>query len=147
MNKYLKITVQSEKEFHKSTINSLRADLDKINNRIKNLVDLYLDKKLDDETYELKYKELKDKKFETENLIAGHSHSDNKFNETIINLFVIANKLALAFKKSSKISQKREILKLVVRTLELDGSNLGFELNTPFNYMLNLAHCPEWRRV
>lgn len=147
MNKYLKITVQSEKEFHKSTIDSLRADLDKTNDRIKSLVDLYLDKKLDDETYELKYKELKGKKFETENLIAGHSQSDNKFNETIINLFVIANKLALAFKKSSKISQKREILKLVVRTLELDGSNLGFELNTPFNYMLNLAQCPDWRRV
>lgn len=147
MRKYLKFTVQTEKEFYQATIDSLRKDLDKTTLRIKNLLDLYIDQKIDDETFNAKNNELKQKKFEIEQSISGHANGDENFNKSVINLFIIANRLKLAFMKSSQIEQKREILKLVLRTLELDGSNLGFELNTPFNYMLNLAQCPDWRRV
>lgn len=87
----------------------------------------------------------KNEKTSLENKIAAHSVSDDKFNETIINLFDIVNHAGKKFANSSNIEVKRRILKLIIRTMKLDRGNLGYELAWPFSELPKSDDCYLWR--
>lgn len=145
LNQILRDSKKNEALLHEQAVNSLRKDLDITKKRIENLVDMYLDKKIDDEIYSSKINQLKNEKTSLENKIAAHSVSDDKFNETIINLFDIVNHAGKKFANSSNIEVKRRILKLIIRTMKLDRGNLGYELAWPFSELPKSDDCYLWR--
>ena len=150
---YLKKSKQVEVNYHKSEIKRLRQRLDLNQVRTQKLIDLYIDKQISQDAYNLKFEDLKSEKLEIENTITMHSVSDSKFNDTLISIFEASAKAHEIFVKSSDLHQKRKLLKSVFRTLEIkdfrtleikDGS-IGFSLHFPFNELAKIGIYPEWR--
>ncbi len=47
-------------------------------------------------------------------------------------------------KQSSTVEQKRKILSFVFSNLYLEGENIRYELNKPFDKLVNMVGCKDW---
>jgi hypothetical protein len=73
-----------------------------------------------------------------------YSLDDSDFRESFITLLQVVSKAASLF-KSSKVERQRKILSLVFSNIWLDGQNVRYELNKPFDKLVvNLGRCKEW---
>jgi len=53
-------------------------------------------------------------------------------------------KKAYGIFQSSEVSEKRQLLNFLLQNLELNGRKLVFELNTPFDTVLQVSKCLDW---
>ena len=72
-----------------------------------------------------------------------HQGADSNFKTTIITAFNLANKAGELF-KSSKTSEKRELINFVFSNLSLSGVKLDYALRKPFDMMVNLSSRADW---
>lgn len=140
----LKTTAHSERDWHKSEIVRLRDDLDTTQNRINGLLDLLIDKKIPQDAYSAKFEQLTAHANEIKNALNAHRTADDAFNQTVVNLLNLANSAGNLFVKSSNVRSRSDVLKLVIRTMEFDGINIGYDLNFPFSEMQNLTELQQW---
>ena len=143
----LKTTKHSERDWHKAEITRLRNELDTTENRINNLLDLLIDQKITQDAYNTKFEQLKSRANEIKNTINAHKTADDTFNQTVVNLLNLANSAGELFIKSSNVRSRSDILKLVIRTMEFDGVNIGYYLNFPFSDMQDLTDLQRWGRL
>ena len=47
--------------------------------------------------------------------------------------------------KSSEVEEKRKLIKLVLQNLRIDGENLVYEYNKPFDILAESVSCNEWQ--
>ena len=144
---HLKNAKESEIKFRTAELQKLQADLTKTLNRIDRLCNLYLDGGIDVDAYKQKNNELIVEREALKMQIAEHSDADDNFNDTICELIDIANNSWDIFLKSPNIEAKRNLLKFMIRTLELKEGKLGYALTFPFNKLANFATCPNWLRL
>ncbi len=140
----LKTTAHSERDWHKSEILRLRDEQDMTQKRINGLLDLLIDQKITQDAYNTKYEQLTARANEIKNMMNAHKTADDTFNQTVVNLLNLANSAGDLFRKSSNVRSRSDILKLVIRTLEFDGVNIGYYLNFPFSEMQNLTDLNRW---
>lgn len=145
MDGYLKTSKKAEIAFRDESLDELNRDLKKTTSRIDALFDLYIDKKIDEDLFKPKMAALKLEKAQIENKVQAHSNADDKFNETLLGLLNIANNAGEMFRKGSNLEVKRLMMKLVIRTLELDGKNVGFSLCFPYSELQNFTQNEKWR--
>jgi hypothetical protein len=86
-------------------------------------------------------------KAELNESIKSCDKADDSFNEMVVNLLRATRNIGDVFCKSSNFEVKRQLLKTVIRTLELNGENLGFELASPFDSMLNWGSHRMWGKI
>lgn len=96
MDGYLKTSKKAEIAFRDESLDELNRDLKKTTSRIDALFDLYIDKKIDEDLFKPKMAALKLEKAQIENKVQAHSNADDKFNETLLGLLNIANKIGRA---------------------------------------------------
>ena len=143
---YLKSAKDIESDFHRRALNEIQRNISTMDTRKNNLLNLYLDGKIDDATYNAKRTELNetlDELHKKENL---HRTADDNVNDTIINLFRAAQHISDNFIKSSEVATKRTILKSIFRTLQLKDTTLCYDLNFPFNVLYKNTENNKWRR-
>jgi len=140
----LKGSKQSETQWREGELRRLNNELAKINERTDKLLNLLLDQRIDDATYNAKLELLRRDRATAENAIAGHKAGDENFNQTIVNLLLVAMGAGDIFLKSSNIQLRSTLLKLVFRTLELNELSVGYSLNFPFDKLQQTTELEEW---
>lgn len=143
----LKKQKENEMAIREHSLSQLKKDLDVITKRLDNLVAFYLDGKIDEDIYNEKSAQYKKEKAELNESIKSCNDADDSFNEMVVALLRATRDIGEVFCRSSNFELKRQLLKIVIRTLELNEGNLGFELNIPFDAMLNFDECCKWGRI
>ncbi len=140
----LKKTKRNEISWRESELKRLNDELAANKRRIDALLDLFIDKKIDTETYNDKLEQLRRAANEIKNNIASHQEADDSFNQTVVNLLNMAHSAGAIFRKSSNVRLKSELLKLCFRTLELKDISIGYDLHFPFSEMQNIPDLQTW---
>lgn len=141
---YNKTAKQAEIEYRNREVGALQASLTKTTDRLDKLVNLYLDGEIEKEIFEFKKEKLQTEQKLIKNRIEAHTIADDSFNNLICELAEISRNAYDLFNLSSNYDLKRNLLKMIFRTLEIKDGNLGYTLNFPFNKMQNLNTIPEW---
>ena len=141
----LKKTNQARNDFHKKSLNNLRKDLDKIENRISKLVDKMLDGSITEKMYNKKKKEYEEEKINIKSKMQQYEDANEDFYLTA-NMVMKLAKNAYEIFKSSEIPEKRKLLNFLIQNAKLEGENLQFELKAPFDTVLNVDGRQEWLR-
>ncbi len=145
LEKDMKQHKEQEVAYRESEIRNIQRELATARTRIDNLFNLYVDGKIDDDMYQAKMPELKATVARLENNIKAHQKADDAFNETVICLMKIANKVGTYFRQSSNLEHRRTILKTIIRTLEINNGKVGYSLHFPFSEMQNCTSQQLWR--
>lgn len=117
---YLKKSFEVEQEFHKQTQESLRKELDQVQQRISRLVDAHLDGKIDADIYEQKLNEYKNRQHEITTEMDQHIDADKASLITVKTVLDLA-KRAREIYESSKVEEKRQISQFRVFELGNEG--------------------------
>lgn len=142
--KHLAESKKAEISYRNQEIGHLQADLTKNWERMDKLMNLFIDGNIDQEIFDMKKEQLKTEKNRLDAEIKAHSTADDSFNDLICELIDIASNSWKIFGFSGNFDLKRNLLKMVFRTLEIKEGNLGYALSFPFSKMQNLTACPNW---
>ncbi len=108
---------------------------------------LYLDKlkgRISEEQYDRLYADFKDQ-VETINLkLARLQEAEDNYYLTSKYILGIVNKAHDLF-KSSEVEEKRQILKLLLSNLRIDGENVLYDVQKPYNVILDYSDRQLWR--
>ena len=139
----LKKSHQSEQNFHQTSIQSLRREEDLITKKLDQLLDMFMDEKITQAAYDRKNSQLLQRRKEIGTLLERHNEGDKKFRIALTTLVTLASKAAELFERSTT-EEKRQLMGYVFSNLELNGGNLRYALNTPFDHFANLGDYKEW---
>ncbi len=140
----LKKTHEAEKEYHTASIESLNRENTLVTNRLDALLDELLDKSITKDIYDRKYSQLVQRRQEIQETLERHHAGDEQFRMAVSTMITLASKAADIFDRS-KTDEKRQLMGYVFSNLELKGSTLCYSLKKPFDLLVDLASCQEWR--
>jgi DNA invertase Pin-like site-specific DNA recombinase len=143
----LKKQKENEIAIREQSLASLKKDYETVKTRLDRLIQFYLDGKIDEDIYQEKSAQFKREKAELQESIDSCNKADDCFNDLVVNLLRATRNIGDVFCRSSNFELKRQLLKIVIRTLELKGGNLGFELASPFDSMLNWGSHRMWGKI
>ncbi|MBQ8792367.1 MAG: hypothetical protein IJZ62_01980, partial [Clostridia bacterium] len=133
----LKSSKASERKFNSSEIKRLKAEQEKLKEKMDTLFDLRLDGELDRESFDTKRNDIQVKIERIKRRISAHEKADNSFDETILGLLDIATQAGYIFEKSSNVDLKRLLLKFVFENITLTEGEISYKFNFPFNEFVN----------
>jgi site-specific DNA recombinase len=140
---HMKAGHATENQFHRDAIEGLRREGDKVRERLAMLLDLRLDRRITQDEYDKKARDLKQRQAEIALRIAQHERGDGDFRITLESLISLASRAGELFERS-KIEQKRQLISFVFSNLRLRGKKLEFSLRSPFDLMVNRADYTSW---
>lgn len=142
--KHLADSKNAEIAYRNQEVGHLQASLTKNRDRMDKLMNLFIDGNIDQEVFDTKREQLKIEKTRLEAKIKAHSLADDGFNNLICELIDIASNSYEIFGFSGNFELKRNLLKMLFRTLEIKDGKLGYALSFPFSKMQKIAHHPNW---
>ena len=137
----LRVNNESEIVYHKKELVRIRAEYDRIQNRINALMDLRLDKSITTDEYDKKLQQLKDQQYHLDLEAEEHTKADHDYKLTISRVFSICRRVGNIF-ESSEPHEKRVLLNFFLQNPIVDGKKLEFTLRKPFSTVLELINCP-----
>ena len=143
ITKHLQSSHEAEKQYHSNRINTFRKEEAGLETKINRLLDLYLERSINEDVYNSKNKDLESQLAKVRADKEIHLEADSNFKTTIITAFQLANKASELF-ESSKTSEKGELINFVFSNLSLRGRKLEYALRKPFDMMVNLHDRAEW---
>ncbi|MDP3012443.1 MAG: hypothetical protein Q8N27_06960, partial [Candidatus Hydromicrobium sp.] len=93
--------------------------------------------------YDKKAYELKQLQYDLEFKLNQHTEADEKFGITVNYLLNLASRAYELF-ESSKTEQKRQLISFLLSNLQLKGKTLLYDVNKPFDAILNANKCSDW---
>lgn len=139
----LKKSLNEKKDFAEQQISLLRQQYDKVQRKIDTLLDVLLEKSITKDVYDQKSLELRTEQANIRNELARIDKADEKFAITLEYIVSLAARASELF-KSSKVEEKRQLIKYVFSNFEVEGKNIGFSIRKPFDKLLNLSKGQEW---
>ncbi len=142
----LRTSNETEVIYHKKELARIRAEYDRIQNRIDALMDLLLDKSITKDDYDKKLQQFKDQQYRLNLEAEEHTKADHDYKLTVSRVFSISRRAGSIFQRSEP-HEKRMLLNYLLQNPTVNGKTLGFTLRSPFNTVLELANCPSGLRV
>ena len=136
------------KEENVNTANLKRDITIKLNNldeQIKTLFRGYIQGKCDEKMYNELKTEIELEKEKLQKDMDRYLEIDTETDEILANIAEVAANVG-KFLKSPIISQKRDILKLILSDCKTDGKNIAFSIVKPFNELLKTPETDKWCR-
>jgi DNA polymerase III psi subunit len=93
--------------------------------------------------YDKKVKECRDKQTQLQDKMGKLQIADEDYYLTSEYILTLVNRGKELF-LSSEPEQKRELLKLVLQNLTLDGKTVQYDVNNPFDQVLKYTRCSSW---
>lgn len=139
----LRKTSEVEVEFHKNQIERIRAEYDRTQKKIDNLLDLRLEQSITPEMYDKKLNELKDAQHRLNIEMEEHTNADHEYHTHVSTVISLSKRMGEIF-ESSEPEEKRSFLAFLLQNPTVSGKTLDFSLVSPFDTVLELAHCTSW---
>lgn len=138
-------------EVHVQKIQFHNEHITKLNTEQKNLTrmmdNLYLDKlkgKIGEEQYDRFYSKFLEQKNDIRLKLNNLNEAENNYYLTAKYVLDLSAKAHDIFLRS-EVEEKRQLIKLVLQNLTLNGEKLVWEPRKPFDLMLNATDCKLWR--
>jgi len=131
---------KSKNKFVSAKLPELTAEFDLYETRKSETWNKYVDKEIDKEMYDKKFKEYDDKQNAIKNQMSKLQVADVEFYTTINMLISLAQRAEEIF-ESSEPHEKRAFANFLLQNCQLDGKNLKFELKSPFDGALSAYEC------
>ena len=120
--------------------------IQELEDKKKKLVHAWLDGKINDIIYNEMVTELNQNIEEAKELADKYDNYDNELDEKLEKISDIALNAKEIF-KSSINEEKHKILKLILSNSQVNGKNLYFSINKPFDKLLFSKGCKTWYQV
>ncbi|MCK9319571.1 recombinase family protein [Methanoculleus sp.] len=138
----LRQSTKNQNAFFMNTVKTLRAEYDKLENRINKLADDKYDQSITNDFYNKKFKEYTEKQGKVMEELAKHDKADKEYHITANTVLNLAQR-ALEIFESSEPQEKRQLLNFVFQNLELRQKNLEYKLKTPYDTVLLANNCSD----
>lgn len=139
----LKIVHEGKSNFREEHLSKLFADKDKYQKRIESLYMDRLDGRITELEYDKFYNSFRNKIIEIDADIAIQQQTEDSYYLTVKYLLELANRAYELF-MSSEMTEKRQLIKLVLQNLRVDGSLVKFDSLKPFDILANYDHRSSW---
>ena len=139
----LKNIHEAKNHFKEQSIARIKKQHDGIGKKLSNLLNLRIDDSITQDEYDEKVIELKQEKKYLEHEIKQFDDADDKFAISVQYLLDICSK-ALDLFKDGNPDEKRELINFVLSNLSLDGEKLHYDLNKPFDIIVQSSKSSEW---
>lgn len=139
----LRQSIKNQNAFFMNTIKTLRAEYDKLENRINKLADDKYDQCITNDFYNKKFKEYSERQAKILEELSKHDTADKTYHITANTVLNLAQR-ALEIFESSEPQEKRQLLNFVFQNLELRQKNLEYKLKTPYDTVLLANNCSDW---
>ncbi len=144
MQKHLLETNNQKNEYRDSSVNSLRRENDRINENLNSVLDLLINKSITQDIYDKKVYEYNNRKKEINDELKLLNYADENFYESLSTLLALVSRANELFENADN-EQKRKLIRFLFPNLSINGSNLEYSLKKPFDMLVNLPKCKEWR--
>ncbi len=141
----LRNTHQAKTEYHERTMTSLKAEYDKIENRLDKMYEDRLDGSITAEKYDSLLTRYKKQQSDILIQMERHSKADEKYYIEAGKLLELARNAAELFESSEDI-EKRELLKFLLQNSKMDREKLVPTLQMPFDAILSANKSQTWLR-
>ena len=149
IKEYLQKAHDNKNDFRKGNINTLQAELAKIQQDIDGTMNLIIKLQtnqasfmgcITEEDCTKKMQELKRKQYDISERINEHLQADEKFNISLLTVLDLA-KNAYGLFESSQIEEKRQLLNFITTNLTMEGKKLHFTYKKPFDMLAKGYDC------
>ena len=110
------------------------------------LLDFYLEGKLNQATYDSKKAEIESERKRLVENTEKYKEIDSQMRDNIVKIVSMVSNLNNVFDMAT-ISQKNELLRLLLKDCKLNGNKLEYELNKPFDMLLSCLDYNQWSEV
>lgn len=131
MREALKSKYKEENEVYTHSVDELHLEKNRIQKMLDNLYDDKLSERIDLDTYNSKFEQLKSKKLETEQIINKYSSKADAFQKIGINLYELSQQSEAIYLKAS-IEEKRELMRLVFEEMNINEGKVILKYTKPF---------------
>ncbi len=136
----LKTTHDSKVDFRQAQHAELTKDHETYSKRIENLYVDRLDGRITDDMYDRYYQTFRDKIAEIDTRLAILQEAEDNYYITANYLLELATRAYDLF-VGSEVEEKRQLIKLVLQNLRVEGKVVRYEATKPFDTILNFSTC------
>ncbi|MCX6783945.1 MAG: recombinase family protein [candidate division WWE3 bacterium] len=136
----------SKSEFREEQVRALTQERETYAKRRESLYMDKLDGRITDDEYDKYYQSFRDKMTELDARISQFAEADDNYYVTAKAILDLTNKAHDLF-TSSEVVEKRQIVKLVLSNLRLDGKELRYDVVNPFDKILSYSDSKLWYRL
>lgn len=141
----LRMINEGEKVFHDREVARIRFEHDRVQNRIRKLLDIHLDGSITKDEYDKKLQELKDNQYRLGIEMQEHTKGDHEYHINVGIVLNLCRKMGELFRRSEPY-EKRAILTFLLQNSIVRGKKPQYTLRKPFPVVLSLASNPTLRR-
>ena len=134
---------KDKSEFHRTLLGNYQSEYQKYETRIETMYEDKLDGSITESFYDKKREEYRAKQKELSGKISRLNIADEDYYLTSEYLLQLANRAYDLF-VSSEVDEKRQLLKMVLQNLKLEGKKLDFELVKPFDRIFDCSRRQLW---
>ncbi len=143
---YLDNGFNAQNDREGQSVNDLKAELDKLDEKIGKLTDMVLDGKIPEYAYNQKFQDIKNRQEKIENMLTEHRDGNKQFKKSLKALLTVVCK-APDMLKSSKITQNRQLLRYLFSNSEMIGAKPQLALAKPLVYFADFRENINWHPV
>lgn len=125
---------KEEIEYHKSTIQEITSNYERVKNRLDKLYDDRLDGRIDEEFYSRKFKQYTDEKELASRALEGHSQADTAFLKQSLDLYELSQRAPILYQQALR-EEKRKLIKAVFSNLYVDEGTLSYSYTKAFDVL------------
>ncbi|MDD4661909.1 MAG: recombinase family protein, partial [Candidatus Pacebacteria bacterium] len=143
----LRKETESEIAFHKTQVNRIRNEYEKIKKMDDNLLNMFLDPDNDSITkniYDNKHQEYQSRLQRLNIELEEYTNADYEYQTTVATVISVARRAKTIFENSSDIAGKRAFLNCLLQNPTVKDKKLYFSIASPFNSVLELADSSNW---
>ncbi len=142
----LKVVHEGKVEFRAEQMAELTKERELYAKRTERIYLDRLDGRITEQVYDSFYTQFREKIADLDGRIALLQQAEDKYYITATYLLELANRAHELF-LSSEIEEKRQLIKLTLQNLRLEGKTLRYDAIKPFNTILNFSDCQTWYPV
>lgn len=139
----LRSTHKGKSEFQKTILAQYQAEHKKYQDRIEKMYEDKLDGSITESFYEEKRNEYRVKQQELNKKITKLQFADEEYYLTSEYILKLASRASELF-ESSELQERRLLLKMTLQNLTLEGKKVQFQVQKPFDTILQYANRQAW---
>ena len=136
---------ETDRSFNKAQITRLERERKQVKIEDENLIRKFCDPsaRITPEIYDKLHQENQDKITHLESNIKKYSEEDSEYETTLEIVISLATRAKEIF-ESSEVAEKRMFVRLLLQNPTLEGRKPLFNLQSPFDLVLNLSNSENW---
>lgn len=136
-------THQQKVEFHTKHFDELTSKRKTLTNRLDKIYIDRLDSKIADDSYNRFYEQFRNEIAEVDSQLSKLQDAEDNYYITAKYILELTSRASELF-LSSEVEKRRHLIKLVLSNLRLDGENVVYDVQKPFDLILNCADDQVW---